>query len=88
MITLDEVRKAIKMVENPIEWLNCTAVEKQLSKSLEIYQDRNEFDGSLESAIECLKLAEYEIQDSWQEEQDQIEAEGEAKYEFNKENKE
>lgn len=26
--------------------------------------------------------------DSWQEEQDQIEAEGEAKYEFNKENKE
>ncbi len=52
----------MRMVENPREWLNCEAVEKQLATSLELYKDRKEFDGTLESAVECLERACYEIQ--------------------------
>lgn len=33
----------------------------QLMQSLEIYKERGEFDGTLNSAIECLTLAGYEI---------------------------
>lgn len=61
MISIEQVQKAIKMLDNPKEYLNCDAIHKQLASSLELYQDRKEFGGSLESAIECLELAGYEI---------------------------
>lgn len=59
------VEKAMRMVESPSEWLNCYAVEKQLAMALELYQDRGEFDGTLESAVECLEQAAFEIEDNW-----------------------
>jgi len=62
MIRLENVKKAIAMINSPSEWLNCDAVEKQLAMALELYQDRGEFDGTLISAIDCLELACYEIE--------------------------
>lgn len=56
---VDLINKSMRMVENPIEWLNCTAAEKQVAMALELYQDRNEYDGTFESAVECLTLSGY-----------------------------
>lgn len=53
------INKAMRMVENPREWLNCTAGEKQVAHALELYIDREEFDGTFDSAVECLTLAGY-----------------------------
>jgi hypothetical protein len=35
---------------------------KQLVLSLEVYKQRGEFDGTMDSAYECLTLAEYELE--------------------------
>lgn len=46
--------------------LNCPyesgSLEHQIAMSLKVYSSRGEFDGSLESAIECLELAGYEVE--------------------------
>jgi hypothetical protein len=62
MISRLEVLKAMQMLENPVGYLNCSAVHKQLAGSLEVYQRRGEYDGTIKSAIECLELAGYEIE--------------------------
>lgn len=61
MLHKDDLLKAVKMFHNPSEYLNCEWVHKQLVLSLELYEDRGEFDGSPESALECLELAGYEF---------------------------
>lgn len=65
MIRIEDVQKAMRMVDNPLEYLSCEAVHKQLAMALELYQDRCEFDGSIESAVECLERAQYEIDSEW-----------------------
>lgn len=63
MIKINEIEKAMAMIEDPILYLNCTAIEKQLVASLEVYLDRGEYiKGNLDSAIKCLTLAGYEIE--------------------------
>lgn len=64
-IRIEHVQKAMRMVESPREWLNCLALEKQLAMALELYEDRGEFDGTIETAVECLERAAYEIQSDW-----------------------
>lgn len=59
MIKQDDITKAMRMVENPREYLNCESVHKQLAMALELYQDRGEYDGTYESAYECLVSAAY-----------------------------
>lgn len=59
MAVTDLINKAIRMVENPSEWLNCTSAEKQVALALERYEERGEFDGTFKSAVECLTLAGY-----------------------------
>lgn len=54
-----QIRKAMRMIEDPSEYLNCLAVHKQIVLSLEVYERRGEYDGTLGTAIECLKLAGY-----------------------------
>jgi len=61
---IDHIKKAMKMVENPREWLSAMAVDKQLAKALELYQERGEYDGTLQSARECLELAAFEFTES------------------------
>lgn len=61
MITKANIKKAMIMTFDPYAWLNCEAVEKQVAHTLEIYEDRDEFDGSFTSALECLNLAGYEV---------------------------
>ncbi len=56
---VDLVNKAMRMAENPAEWLNCTSGEKQLAQALELYEDRGEYDGTFRSAVDCLELAGY-----------------------------
>jgi hypothetical protein len=62
MITIKNIEKAMRMITNLSEYLNCEAVEKRLAWALEIYEARGEYLGDLDSAIECLQLAEYEIE--------------------------
>lgn len=62
MITRLEVLKAMQLLTNPAGYLNCSALHKQLAQSLELYEERGEYDGTIESAIECLTLAAYEIE--------------------------
>jgi len=54
MITVYDIITAIKMMESK--------TVQQVIQSLKVYQDRGEFDGSVESAKECLELAGYEIE--------------------------
>lgn len=56
-ISKKEIEKAIKEVEKG-------KAKSQVAQSLQTYKDRKEFDGSLKSAIKCLKQAEYEISES------------------------
>lgn len=65
MIRIEDVQKAMRMLDNPMEYLSCEALHKQLAMSLEVYQDRGEFDGTVESAVECLEMAQYEIDSEW-----------------------
>lgn len=34
----------------------------QLARSLTLYRDRGEYNGTLQSAIDCLQQADYEVQ--------------------------
>ena len=62
MITRKTIHRVLALVSVIHPDMDCMALEAQLARSLRVYQDRGEFDGSLESAIECLTLAEYEIE--------------------------
>jgi len=62
-IRIEDVQKAMRMLDNPREYLFCEALHKQLAGSLEVYEGRGEYDGTLASALECLRLAEYEVGD-------------------------
>lgn len=59
MITEHDIKKAMRMLENPREYLNCESVHKQLAMALELYQDRGEYNGTYESAYECLTSAAF-----------------------------
>lgn len=53
MITYNELIKAMNIIER----IN----NNQISKSLSVYESRNEYDGTIESAIECLTRAGYDF---------------------------
>lgn len=59
MITIDEIRQAMLLLKDPYAKHKSTA--ETLMYSLRLYQDRGEYDGTLESAIACLKQASYEV---------------------------
>lgn len=62
MIETKDIQKALKIAQNKTYLLsNTTPLQRQLARSLQVYFDREECDGSLDSAIECLTLAGYEI---------------------------
>lgn len=64
-IRIEHVQKAMRMVDNPREYLSCEALDKQLAMALELYQSRGEYDGTIESAVECLELAAFEFESDW-----------------------
>ena len=55
-----QIKSAIKLLNNQSNWYRCSFYVQQLTRSLAVYQSRGEFDGSIESAIECLERAGYE----------------------------
>lgn len=65
-ISRDTVQLAIKCLENPNFKIRNrdSSLVGQLVSSLKVYVGRGEFDGSLNSAVECLTLACYEIEGS------------------------
>jgi len=62
MIRVCEVQKAMKMLENPVEYLSCSAVHKELAKALETSEDKGLYDNTLSSAIKCLILSGYVVE--------------------------
>jgi hypothetical protein len=60
MIKREQVIKALKTLRGEVH-PDPTGVIHQMALSLKVYRDRGEFDGSVNSAIECLEQAEYEI---------------------------
>jgi hypothetical protein len=58
MITTKDVFHAVNAIRNN---LPTDGVVTQLVNSLKVYEGRGEFDGSLDSALECLTDAKYEI---------------------------
>lgn len=62
MITKNELHRILSFVSVIYPDADCTAKEAHLARSLRVYQDREEFDGSFESAVECLIRAGYEIE--------------------------
>lgn len=61
VITKSNIETAIKYLNTKIP--KKSSLSKDIAVSLSTYKTRGEFDGSLESAIKCLKQAEYEIED-------------------------
>lgn len=63
MITKGHIHRAMAMASLIHPETAFTYLERQLLGSLLVYKSRGEFDGTFESAIECLKQAEYEIEE-------------------------
>lgn len=63
MIQYIHVVEAVNVVNGwqPIANVQSNVV-KQLAGSLQVYKGRGEFDGTMDSAYECLKQAEYELE--------------------------
>lgn len=61
MITKSDVIKAIKIIRGEVLPMNFNT--HLIVQALLLYKQRSEWDGSLESAIQCLKQAEYEIKE-------------------------
>lgn len=64
MISYLDVLNAVNRVNGWRDGFIMTNLERQLSQSLEVYKRRGEFNGTMDSAKECLELAGYEIE-SW-----------------------
>ncbi len=56
-----QIKSAIKLATGKSNWYRCSPYVQQIARSLAVYINRGEFNGSVESAIECLGLAGYEI---------------------------
>ena len=61
MLTSKNVYEAMELLLKPIGYLSASAESKAIARSLEVYEDRGEFDGTFDSAINCLSMAGYEI---------------------------
>jgi hypothetical protein len=61
MIQYIDLVCAINRVLGWRDGIEMGSLEKQLSASLQVYQSRGEFDGTVSSALECLELAGYEF---------------------------
>lgn len=73
-VTLDQVRKAMELAKGDVGKLPIHgSVENQLAHSLKVYQDRGEYDGTEESAIDCLLQARYEIEGHKQKDESVVE---------------
>ena len=59
MINVEQIKNAIDYLYKTNAYLDFT--EDQIARSLQVYIDRGEFNGSLSSAIECLQMAGYEV---------------------------
>lgn len=63
MIPLEIVKRAVELVNSDWYGFTWNSVGNQIVMTLRLYKEREEFDGSLESAIECLKLTQYEVEE-------------------------
>lgn len=63
MLTREDIIEGMRLINQPTRYLFASEESKQVAGSLEVYADRGEFDGSFESAVECLKQAEFEIEE-------------------------
>lgn len=61
MIAYQDVVNAMNRLSGFREGFPMGALEKQLTLSLKVYHDRGEYDGTVESAYECLERACYEL---------------------------
>lgn len=62
MITRKELCTVIKVMRGEVHPME--PIHHQLLLSLTIYKQRKEWDGSVDSAIQCLRQAQYEINDA------------------------
>jgi hypothetical protein len=64
MVTKNDIHRAMALVRDSTKNLDVpmTSLNKQLFLALCLYKQRGEFDGSYESAIQCLAMAGYEIE--------------------------
>ncbi len=61
MLTIKQVKSAIKLHQLNSNWLQCSPLTQKLSQTLSLYNMRGQYDGTLNSAIDCLEQAGYEI---------------------------
>lgn len=61
LVSEQDVLKAMRMVENPREWLNCEADHKTMANLLEDYAHRGLYAGDVETAMALLKLEGFEV---------------------------
>ena len=61
MLTKQDIKEGMRLLREMHRSLFASVEAKQVAGALEVYEDRGEYDGSYYSAVECLKQAEYEI---------------------------
>ena len=61
MIKESTIRRVMALVSVVHPDTEFSALEAQLMRSLRVYQDRGEFDGTYNSACKCLLQAGYEL---------------------------
>ena len=61
MINYLNIVDAVNRINGHRDGVEFSTSEKQLVNSLKVYQSRGEFNGTISSAIECLKQAGYEL---------------------------
>ena len=61
MITKKQIQSAIDLLNDKKSWYRCRPLTQSICRSLVTYKNRKEFDGTINSAVDCLSLAGYEI---------------------------
>jgi len=62
VIDYSDLVQAINRVNGWREGMIDSPLVAQLAQSLQVYKGRGEFNGTVDSALECLIQAEYEVQ--------------------------
>lgn len=63
MITWAEIRKAMRMLEDPEAWYNASKIHLDVALQLETCKGRDQYSGTFDSAVECLLETGFQIQD-------------------------
>ena len=61
MITYTELLDAVNTINGSRYYFENTGWVRQLIRVLRVYSARDEFDGTIKSAYDCLKQSEYEF---------------------------